>query len=103
MPQLDGPMYVYFQPEIQAFSKLLALITKLQAKFSFHPIKSIRLDNTGEFTSSASNDYCMSVDISVEHSVAHVHTQNSLAESLIKSLQFIARPLLLRDKLPTSV
>ena len=45
----------------------------------------------------------MSVGISVEHPVAYMHTQNGLAESLIKRLQLIARPLLLRANLPTSV
>ncbi|XP_075092484.1 uncharacterized protein LOC142172710 [Nicotiana tabacum] len=48
-------------------------------------------------------DYCMATGIKVEHSVAHVHTQNGLAESLIKRLQLIARPLLIRTKLPLSV
>ena len=42
----------------------------------------------------------MSVGIDVEYLVAHTHTQNGLAESLIKRLQLIARPLLLRTKLP---
>ena len=32
----------------------------------------------------------------------HVHTQNGLAESLIKRLQIMARTLLLRTQLPTS-
>ena len=41
----------------------------------------------------------MSTSITVEHPVAHVHTQNGLAESLIKRLQLIARPLLIRTKL----
>lgn len=86
-----------------AFAKLLAQIIKLRAQFPDHPIKSIRLDNAAEFTSATFNDYCMSVGISVEHPVAHVHTQNGLAESLIKRLQLIARPLLLRAKLPISV
>ncbi|GKB16226.1 retrovirus-related pol polyprotein from transposon TNT 1-94 [Tanacetum coccineum] len=63
----------------------------------------VRLDNAGEFTSHDFNDYCMSVGIVVEHSVAHVHTQNGLAESLIKRLQLIARPLIMRTKLPMSM
>jgi len=42
----------------------------------------------------------MSIGISVEHPVAHVHTQNGLAESFIKHLQLIARPLLMKSKLP---
>ena len=40
--------------------------------------------NASEFTSQAFNDYCMSIGVSVEYSVAHVHTQNGLAESFIK-------------------
>ena len=44
----------------------------------------------------------MSIGISVEHPVAHVHTQNGLAESFIKLLQLIARPIPMRTKLPIS-
>ena len=42
----------------------------------------------------------MSIGIDVEHPVAHTHTQNGLVESLIKRLQIIARPLLMKSKLP---
>ena len=45
----------------------------------------------------------MSIRIAVEHLVAHVHTQNGLAESLIKRLQLIARSLIMRIKLPISI
>ena len=86
-----------------AFAKFLAQIIKLRAHFPDYTIKRVRLDNAGEFTSHAFNDYCMSVGIIVEHPVAHVHTQNGLAESLIKRLQLIARPLIMRTKLPVSV
>ena len=86
----------------QAFSRLLAQIIRLRAHFPDYLIKSIRLDNAREFTSQAFNDYCMSIRITVEHPVAYVHTQNGLAESFIKRLQLIARPLLMRTKLPTS-
>ncbi|KAG7578737.1 Ribonuclease H-like superfamily [Arabidopsis thaliana x Arabidopsis arenosa] len=41
--------------------------------------------------------------IDVEHPVPHVHTQNGMAESLIKRLQLIARPLIMRTRLPISV
>ncbi|KAL0293473.1 UNVERIFIED_CONTAM: Copia protein [Sesamum radiatum] len=85
-----------------AFARLLAQIIKLRAHFPDYPIKRIRLDNAGEFTSKSFNDYCQSIGIVVEHPVAHVHTQNGLAESLIKRLQLIARPLLMRSKLPSS-
>ncbi|GKB37666.1 retrovirus-related pol polyprotein from transposon TNT 1-94 [Tanacetum coccineum] len=66
-------------------------------------VKIAILDNEGEFTSHDVNDYCMSVGFVVELPVAHVHTQNSLVESLIKRLQLIARPLIMRTKLLVSM
>ena len=73
-----------------------------QGQFPNHPIKTIRLDNAGKFPSQAFLDYCMSIGIDVQYSIAHVHTQNGLAESLIKRLQLIAKPLLLNTKLSLS-
>ncbi|KAL0544404.1 hypothetical protein IC582_019519 [Cucumis melo] len=86
-----------------AFARLLAQIIKLRAQFPDYTIKNIRLDNAGEFTSQAFNNYCMSTGTNIEHLVAHVHTQNGLAESFIKHLQLIVRPLLMRVKLPLSI
>ena len=80
------------------FARLLGQIIKLRAQFPNYPIRKIRLDNGGEFTSQAFDDYCMSIGIDVEHPVTHTHTQNDLAESLIKRLQIIARPLLMESK-----
>jgi len=85
------------------FARFLTQIIRLRAQFSNYTIKKVRLDNAGEFTSQAFNDYCMSVGLTVEHSVAHVHTQNGLTESLIKRLQFIARSLIMRTKLSISI
>ena len=85
-----------------AFSRLLAQIIKLRVQFPDYLIKSIKLDNVGEFTSKTFTDYCMSVKIDIEHPIAHTHTQNGLAEPLIKRLQLIAKPLLMKTKLPTS-
>jgi Reverse transcriptase (RNA-dependent DNA polymerase)/GAG-pre-integrase domain/Integrase core domain len=85
-----------------AFAKLLAQIVRLRAQFPDHVIKKIRLDNAGEFTSQSFDDFCMSIGIEVEHPVAHVHTQNGLAEALIKRLQLIARPMLMKSNLPSS-
>ena len=84
------------------FARSLAQIIRLRAQFPDHPIKTIRLDNAGEFSSQTFLDYCMSIGIDVQHPVAHVHSQNGLAESFIKCLQLIARPLLLKTKLPLS-
>ena len=83
-----------------AFARLLAHIIRLRAQFPDHPIKKIRLDNAGEFSSQTFLDYYMSIGIDVQHPVAHVHSQNGLAESFIKRLQLIVRPLLLKTKLP---
>jgi hypothetical protein len=58
------------------------------------------LDNATEFSSMAFNDYCMAEGIEVQHSVSYVHTQNSLAESLIKRIKLIARHLLHNCNLP---
>jgi hypothetical protein len=85
-----------------AFARLLAQIIRLRAQFPDYQIKNIRLDNAAEFSSRAFNDYCLSIGINVEHPVAHVHTQNGLAESFIKRLQWIARPLLMKSNLPIS-
>ena len=82
------------------FASLLAQMTNLRAQFLDYPIKTIRHDNAGELTSQTLNDYCMSIRINIEHHVAHVHTQNGLAESLIKRLQLIDRPQLMKTKLP---
>ena len=82
-------------------SRLVAQIIKLWTQFPYYPIKSIRLDNVGEFTSQTFTGYCMSVGINIEHPVAHTHTQNGLEESLIERLQLIAIPLLMKTKLPT--
>ena len=73
------------------FAKLLAQMIRLRAQYPDYPIKTVRLDNAGEFTSQAFDAYCVSVGIKVEHPVAYVHTQNGLAESFIKRLQLIAR------------
>jgi hypothetical protein len=58
------------------------------------------LDNATKFSSRAFNDYCMAQEIEVQHSVMYVHTQNGLAESLIKRIKLITRPLLHNCNLP---
>ena len=85
-----------------AFAKLIAQVIRLRASQPEHQIKSIRLDNAAEFSSKAFNDYCMALGIEVQHSVPYVHTQNGLAETLIKRIKLIARPLLQSCNLPTS-
>ena len=84
------------------FARLFAQMIKLRALFPDYPIKTIELDNVGEFTSQTFTDYCMSIGINVEHHITHTHTQNGLVESLVERFQLIARPLLMKTKLLTS-
>jgi hypothetical protein len=60
------------------------------------------MDNAAEFSSRDFNDYCMAQCIKVHHSFLYVHTQNGLAESMIKRIKLIARSLLQGCNLPTS-
>ena len=85
-----------------AFAKIIAQVIRLRAQNPEHQIQSIRMDNAAEFSSKAFNDYCMALGIQVQHTVPYVHTQNGLAESLIKRIKLIARPLLQNCNLPTS-
>ena len=102
MPLADGHMFASSLLTTWRFARLFAQLIRLRAYFLDYPINKIRLDNACEFTSQVFNEYCMSLGIDVEHPVAHVHTQNGLAESMIKRLQLIARPLLMRSNLPIS-
>ena len=63
-------------------------------------IKKICFHNTDEITFHAFHEYCISIEIEVEHLVAHVHTQNRLAKSLLKHLKLVARSLFMRANLP---
>ena len=79
-------MLVSFRHEMLPLLDSLQMI-KLRAQFPNYSIKTIRLDNAGEFTSQTFTGYFMSVGINVEHPATHTHTQNGLVESLIKCLQ----------------
>ena len=47
------------------FARLVAQIIRLREQFPDHLIKTIRLDNAGEFSSQTFLDYCMSIGINV--------------------------------------
>jgi hypothetical protein len=79
----------------------MSQLIQLKAHYPEHRIQSIRMDNVAEFSSHVFNDYCMAMEIQVQHFVPYVHTQNGLAESLIKRIKLIARPMLMNCKLPT--
>jgi hypothetical protein len=85
-----------------AFAKIMTQVIRLKAHYPKHQIQKICLDNAARFSYRAFNDYCMAQGIHIEHFVPYVHTQYGLAESLIKSIKLIARPLLHECNLPTS-
>ena len=57
------------------FARLLSQLIRLRTHFPSYSIKKIHVDNVGKFTSQAFNDYCMFIEIDVEHLIAHVYTQ----------------------------
>ena len=69
------------------FCELVSSNNTIKSTILDYTIKTIRLDNAGEFISQELNDYCVSTGITLEHSISHVHTHNSIAESFIKRLQ----------------
>ena len=69
-----------------AFTRLLAQIIRLRAQIPNYPIKTIRLNTVGKFTSQTFIDYYMLVGINIEHPIAHTHIQNGLVESFIERL-----------------
>ena len=56
------------------FARFLAQIIQLRAQSLNSPIKTIRLDNDGEFMSQTFNNYRIIVGMNIEHPVAHTHT-----------------------------
>ena len=83
-----------------AFAKMLIQLIRMQVRFPEYSVKDIRVDGAGEFTSKTFYDYCSAQGIKLEVALPEVHFQNGLAESLIRRIQWIARPLLLKSNLP---
>lgn len=63
----------FFFTENVAFARLFIKVIKLRAQFFACSIKKIHFDIAGEFRSQAF-DYCTSIRIVIEHSVAQVQT-----------------------------
>jgi hypothetical protein len=77
-----------------AFAKFMTQVIRLKANYFEYRLQSVRLDNVVEFSLRSFNNYCMTQEIEVQHSVSYVHIQNGLAEYLIKRIKLIVRPLL---------
>ena len=82
------------------FAKLLAMLIRFKAHYPEFPVKTLRMDNAGEFKSQQFEDYYTATGIELTYSVPYEHSQNGLAEAFIKKIQLISRPLLLQAKLP---
>ena len=72
------------------FAKLLAMLIKFKAHYPEFPVKTLRMDNAGEFKSQHFEDYCMATGIELTYSVPYEYSQNGLAEAFIKKLQLIS-------------
>jgi hypothetical protein len=91
---------VFMSTRNHAFTKFTTQVIRLKMNYPKYRIKNIRMDNAAKFSSRAFNDYCMAQEIKVQHFVPYVHTKNGLAESLIKRIKLISKPLLHGCNLP---
>lgn len=66
------------------FAKFISQIIILRTQLSEYAIKKVKVVDAVEITSPAVNEFCMSMEIVVEHPVPHIYTQNGMVESLIK-------------------
>jgi len=85
-----------------AIPKLANFINKMKTQHPDNPIKSIRLDNAAEFTSSLFEEFCSSLGIQLEFTVPYQHAQNGIAEAHIKRIQGMVKPMLMNSNLPAS-
>lgn len=84
----------------QVMPKLLISIIHFKAHFPQYPIKNIRVDNAAEYLSTTFQRFCESNGTNLQASVPHAH--NTGAENMVKQIQMVARPMLLRSNLPVS-
>jgi len=85
----------------RAFPRIAAKIINLHTQYPEYNIRRIRIDNAGEFTSPLFRTFLASIGIHLELSTPYVPSQNP-AESLVKRIQLVARPILLASNLPMS-
>jgi hypothetical protein len=57
------------------FTKFITQVIRLKVNYPGYKIKSICMNNAAEFSSRVFNNYCMTQDIEVQHSVLCVHTK----------------------------
>ena len=86
-----------------AFPKLLAMILKIRVHYPDANIKTLHIDNAGEFKSQTFEDYYVASGITLTYSIPYEHSQNGLAEAYIKKIQLVVGPMLIHAKLPSSL
>ena len=85
------------------FAKLLAMLIKFRTHHPDFSVKTLRMDNSKEFRSKHFEDYCTAIGIDLTYAAPYEHSQNGLAETFIKKIQLISRPLLLHAGLPSNM
>jgi hypothetical protein len=75
-------IFVYYLFKMLYLQDFLYIIW-LRSQSPDYTVKTIHIDNVGEFTSQSFNDYCMLIRIIFEYFMTHVYTQNGLSKSLI--------------------
>ena len=86
----------------QVYPRILSQYLKLRTSYSECPIKKVRVDNASEFTSATLQRFFESQGIALETSTPYTPNQNGAAESLMKRIQTVARPMLLATNLLAS-
>lgn len=85
------------------FANLISMLIRFLGHFPDYPIKKLCINNTKEFASKSFEGYCTITGIELTYCVPYEHAQNGLAESFIKRIQLITRPLLLHANLRASM
>lgn len=86
-----------------ALAELLIGVIELLEQLTNNPIQKILLNDASEFTSKDFKDYCMATGINVVHPMLLNDRQNDLAKLSMMQLNIIAKSLMLKAKLPTTI
>lgn len=80
--------------------RIIQHIIHLRNRYPEYHIETIRVDGAGDYGSDLFAEFCQSLGITLENSAPDEHEMNGLAEAHIKSLQIVARTMLMQSNLP---
>lgn len=86
----------------QYFARILSFMIRMRNQHPDYPIQTILVDNAGEFGSHLFTEFCSSLGINLQLSVAYVYQHNGLAEAHINRIQLLARQLHSNTNLPAT-